>query len=160
MKAPKRKYKKENTEMELARFENPDIGFEYHGQLVMKGNFDYFGTCQGMCYVIDIDFIKRFLNVFEVDCISNCTSLVWVEHNRGTVFRIISPNGEHEFDVHRWSEDLINRPRHCRNCDAVLADDEGQVCKKCWDKSIEKVFKDRKDKDELYMEDDLGDNLK
>ena len=104
MKAPECKYKE--TEMDLAKYADPDVGFEDHGIFAMFGQFDYLDCgCQGLGYCIDLDFLEKFIRVFGVCSLHKCTELVWVEHNRMKIFRIISVDGEKEFDIGKWTEE-------------------------------------------------------
>ncbi len=113
MNAPKCKYKE--TEIELARYEKPDVGFEDHGFFILYGSFDYLDSGgQGLGYCIDQNFLESFIRVFGVDCLSECTGLVWVEHNTGKIFRIVSVDGKREFDIESWSQNLKNREKRSK----------------------------------------------
>lgn len=58
----------------------------------------------------------------------------------------IKPEDIPEFDIEQWAKDCENKIRHCKNCDAVLKNDEGSVCSKCWKNAVDKVFKKKENK--------------
>jgi len=143
MKPPQCRYKKEQTEMELGKWEEGDLGFEDHGIFTIFGGFDYLDAGhQGMGWCIDLEFIEKFIRVFDTYTFNKCNNkLAWVEHTHGRIYRIISIDGKHEFDIQKWSDSFKDKIYHCKNCDAVLGEDEGTICKKCIDDAFEKVYK-------------------
>lgn len=70
MKIPKTKY--EDTEIEIGKWEDGDVGTEDHGLFTMRGHFDYDGMCQGLGYCIDHTFIMNFIKAFGVEKLSEC----------------------------------------------------------------------------------------
>ena len=102
MKPPACKYLEFNTEIDLGKYERPDIGLDDHGLLMIFGSFDYGSGNQGLGYIVDTVFLEALLKVFGVYILSECNGkYAWVEHNRGKIFRILSADGKREFDIEK-----------------------------------------------------------
>jgi len=121
MKAPKCKYPQYNTEVDLGKYEDPDIGLDDHNCMLLFGGFDYESGNQGLGYIVDTNFLEKILNVFGVNALLEINGkYAWVEHNMGKIFRIVSVDGKREFDIEK-------------------------MCLDNADKNLEKIEKEKKD---------------
>jgi hypothetical protein len=96
-------------EREVARCEGFDIISNDHGGLAMGGAFNYNGGGQGLGYVIDIDFVKRFMEVFGVERLRDVNGkacLVTHSHDDIKLIEPLLPNEGTTFDIHAWSKNL------------------------------------------------------
>ena len=103
--------KDEYKEIDIAKIENSDIGFDDHGRFSMFARFIYKkGKCstgsQGIAYVIDGDFIKRFIRACGATTLLDCNGrMVNVEHTKERINRIIPLSDDDEkyiFDIDKW----------------------------------------------------------
>jgi len=101
MKVPECKY--EDTEVELAKYEEPDLFIDDHDFMLLGGGFNYLNSGhQGIGITMSLEFIRRFMGVMKKHNLSKCTELCWVEHNDCKIFRIISVDGKKEFDIESY----------------------------------------------------------
>ena len=105
METPKRKYATDNTNIDIGEFNGVDVGFA-HGGFVMHGAH-YDGTNeQGFGYVIDTEFIIKFMDAFGAKRLQECNGkLIFVEHNNNKIHRLIPVRKnryEREFDIINW----------------------------------------------------------
>jgi hypothetical protein len=103
--------KDEHKEIDLAKIERSDVGFDDHGRFSMFTRFIYKkGKCstgsQGIAYIIDGEFIKRFIRACGAITLVGCNGrMVNVEHTQERINRIIplSDNDkEYIFDIDKW----------------------------------------------------------
>lgn len=97
-------------ERELARCSHMDIGYENMAWLSLRGVFEYEdGGGQGLGYVIDGLFIKRFMSVFGVESLQNVNGKeCWVTHSHSDI-KLIEPLFKKDgtaFDIHAWRDEL------------------------------------------------------
>lgn len=99
------------TKIRLAKVDNFDIGIENHGGFFMFGGFNYEeGGWQGFGYIINEDFIRGILRVFNVEKLQDCNGkLCYVEQSHSNIHKVIPlsyyKNGK-TFDVDKWSSNL------------------------------------------------------
>jgi hypothetical protein len=107
------KEKDEYKEIDVAKIESSDVGFDDHGRFSMFARFIYKkGKCstgsQGIAYVIDGDFIKRFIRACGAGTLLDCNGrMVNVEHTKERINRIIPISKDREgdiFDIDKWRE--------------------------------------------------------
>lgn len=103
-------------EIDIAKIKNCDIGFDDHGLFLMFGRFIYQKEgvatgSQGIGYVIDEEFIKRFIRVCDGSTLLDCEGqLVKVEHTNDKITKIISLTKDGKiFDIEKWSADAKSR---------------------------------------------------
>ncbi len=98
MKLPECKY--DNTIMELAVVEkSPDIMVDDHGFLLINVTFDYGGSFQGLGRIVDGEFIKKFIQLWNVECLSNCRGYIFVERIKNDIIvRLINIKTKKELD--------------------------------------------------------------
>lgn len=130
-------------EIDIARIESCDIGFDDHGLFLMFGRFLYEKEgvttgSQGIGYVIDEEFIKRFINVCEVSTLLECEGkIVKVEHTNDKIYKIIPLSKDGKiFDIEKWSADAKSRRGMIRN---ITLDDIRDLLQSTAD-AIEKVI--------------------
>ena len=91
---------------ELARWRDPDIWLEDHGWTMMRGHFDFGGSSQGFGVCIDMEFVKRFMQVFNVEFLKQTNGQpCYVTHDYGKIYKV-EPLFENEgkvFDVEEWA---------------------------------------------------------
>jgi hypothetical protein len=94
-------------ERELAKCIEFDIQDDEHGGLMLGGHFDYEGgSCQGLGYNVDMDFIQRFMQVFGVSRLQQVNrKSCWVTHDGSGVVKIepLHKNDGEPFSVKEWS---------------------------------------------------------
>lgn len=97
----------EKIDKDLGRVEGLDVGIEDHGYFFMWGGFNFGGLRQGFGYIINEEFIRRFLKVFEVDRLQKCNGRIcWVERTHSAILKLIPlpfEKGE-TFDIEKWSK--------------------------------------------------------
>ena len=99
MKSLKSKY---GGEIDLAKLIDFDIWLEDHGSIMFSGHFDYDGTCQGLANILTIDFIRKFMEVFNVECLREVNGKkCFVEHTHSKIYRLIPLRKDEgtEFDI-------------------------------------------------------------
>jgi hypothetical protein len=103
----------EHKEIDIAKIESCDIGFDDHGLFLMFTRFSYIknGTStgsQGIGYVIDEEFIKRFIRACNAQTLLDCNGRkVKVEHTKERINKIIplsKDNDKYIFDIDKWRE--------------------------------------------------------
>lgn len=79
-----------SKERELAKVVDVDIQDDEHGGLILGGHFKYEGgSQQGLGYNIDVEFIKRFMDVFGVSRLRNVNGKsCWVTHDYNGITKI------------------------------------------------------------------------
>jgi len=101
----------ESKEIDIARIESCDIGFDDHGLFLMFTRFVYVKKghntgSQGIGYVIDDEFIKRFIRACGAVMLSQCNgTMVRVEHTQERINKIIpllKGEDKYIFDIDKW----------------------------------------------------------
>lgn len=97
--------------VDLAKYINPGIYINDHGFLMLNGHFKYEdGTSQGLGFLIDKEFIKRFIRAFGVRSLDDVrNNVVRVYHTRKGIKKIEAldniSNGK-TFDIEDWKKEL------------------------------------------------------
>lgn len=103
----------ECKEIDIAKIESCDVGFDDHGLFLMFTRFIFkkgrhSTGSQGIGYVIDDEFIKRFIRSCGAETLLDCNGrMVKVEHTKERINRIIplsDDKKEHIFDIDKWRE--------------------------------------------------------
>lgn len=101
----------EFKEIDVAKIESCDIGFDDHGIFMIFARFIYqkgghATGSQGIGYVIDEEFIKRFIRACGAETLLDCNGRkVVIEHTRERINRIIpisKDSKKHIFDIDKW----------------------------------------------------------
>lgn len=104
-----------DEERTLARCRNFDIGFEDHGCLVFLGHFEYEESgCQGFGYVINTEFVRRFLNAVGVDAVKKLEGKsCWVTHTFDGISKIepLHKKDGKAFDIRKWQEECKKKSK-------------------------------------------------
>jgi len=98
-----------DRERSLAKCSGFDFGIEDHGFSVLLGSFEYdtWGV-QGLGYSVDVDFLKRFMAVFNVTRLGSVNGKsCWVTHNSSQIFKIepLHKKDGTPFDIEAWAEE-------------------------------------------------------
>lgn len=98
----------EHKEVDIAKIESCDIGFDDHGLFLMFTRFIYSAGSQGIGYVIDEEFIKRFIKACGAQTLRDCNGRkVKIEHTRERINKIIplsEDSDKYIFDIDKWRE--------------------------------------------------------
>lgn len=103
----------EIKEVDIAKIEGCDIGFDDHGLFLMFTRFIYLKNgyatgSQGIGYVIDEEFIKRFIRACGAQTLLDCNGRkVKIEHTKERVTKIIplsKDRNKYVFDIEKWRE--------------------------------------------------------
>jgi phosphoglucomutase len=102
----------DGDEYSIAEIESADVSLARSEFLVLDVTFDYAdGMHQGIgSYVIDADFIERFMKTVGVDRLSDAVGeycLVKATHSK--VKKIVPIHPDHsdkEFDIEQWQEEI------------------------------------------------------
>jgi len=97
------------SERSLAKLRGFDVGIEDHGCFVMHGTFEY-DDCgaQGFGYIINASFIKRFLEVFNVESLQKVNGKsCWVTHTFDGISKVepLHKKDGKAFDILKWQEE-------------------------------------------------------
>jgi hypothetical protein len=91
---------------ELAQAIDFDIQDNEHGGLMLGGHFQYEGGgCQGLGYILDIEFIQRFMGVFNVHRLGDIQGAsCWVTHDESGITKIEPLHKEYgiAFNIAGW----------------------------------------------------------
>ena len=110
--------REEYKEIDIAQIESCDIGFDDHGLFLIFARFVYKkGRCstgsQGIGYVIDEEFIKRFIKACGAGTLLDCNGRkVRVEHSKERINKIIplsKSEKEYIFDIDKWREEGMRK---------------------------------------------------
>lgn len=89
----------------LARCVKFDFGTEDHGMPFLFGHFEGEGWVQGFGYMVDTDFMQRFLRVFEVERMQQVNGRAcWVTYSYDRIHKVeplLSGEGT-TFDIDEW----------------------------------------------------------
>lgn len=105
----------EYKEIDVAKIESCDVGFDDHGIFIIFARFIYqkggqSTGSQGIGYVIDEEFIKRFIRACGASTLLDCNGRkVRVEHTKERINKItpLSKNADkYIFDIDKWREKL------------------------------------------------------
>lgn len=103
----------EYKEVDIAKVESCDIGFDDHGLFLIFARFIYqkgghSTGSQGIGYVIDEEFIKRFIRACGAQTLLDCNGRkVKIEHTKERVTKIIplsKDRNKYVFDIEKWRE--------------------------------------------------------
>lgn len=98
----------EHKDVDIAKIESCDIGFDDHGLFLMFTRFIYSTGSQGIGYVIDEEFIKRFIRACGAQTLLDCNGRkVKIEHTRERINKIIplsEDSDKYIFDIDKWRE--------------------------------------------------------
>ena len=93
----------------LAKLRGFDVGIEDHGCFVMHGTFEYEDSgAQGLGYVINTEFIKKFIAVFRAERLQQVNGKsCWVTHTFDKILKIepLHKKDGVVFDIVEWSKD-------------------------------------------------------
>lgn len=104
---------REDKEIDIAKVESCDIGFDDHGLFLIFVRFVYqkgghATGSQGIGYVIDEEFIKRFIRACRAGTLLDCNGRkVRIEHTKERINRIIpllKDDDKYIFDIDKWRE--------------------------------------------------------
>src|SRR5438876_691454 len=91
---------------ELAKCEDFDVVDNDRGGLMLAGSFKYEdGGSQGLGYMIDADFIQRFMQVFDVQALQSVNGRsCWVTHGFDRITKIepLHKKDGAPFDILEW----------------------------------------------------------
>ncbi len=98
---------------EVARCTDVDVVDNDHGGLGLGATFRYEGSAaQGFGYVINAEFIRRFMLVFRVERLRDAIGKAcWVTHSSGKIVKVeplLTGEGQ-PFDIEAWSAELRKR---------------------------------------------------
>lgn len=105
--------KEENKDIDIAKVESCDIGFDDNGIFMIFARFIYqkgghSTGSQGIGYVIDEEFIKRFIRACGASTLLDCNGRkVRVEHTKERINKItpLSKDADkYVFDIDKWRE--------------------------------------------------------
>ncbi len=98
----------EKFERELAKCKGMDIQDNDHGGLMLGGVFEYeSGNAQGLGWGIDMEFLKRFMDVFGVMRLRDVNGKsCWVLCNSSKIVRIepLHKKDGEAFDILEWAK--------------------------------------------------------
>jgi len=98
-------------ERELAKCHGFRFMIEERGFPILSGHFEYGESgsgCQGLGYILDMDFIKRFLAVFGVDSFEKTDGkFCWVIHDNSSITKIepLRKIDGKVFDILEWQKE-------------------------------------------------------
>ena len=96
-----------SKERELAKAVDFDVQDDDHGGLMLGGHFEYEGgSHQGLGYMIDMEFVRRFMEVFSVHQLQDVNGKsCWVTHDYKGISKIapLHKGDGQPFDIDDWS---------------------------------------------------------